>query len=57
MRSPSWQHPAITRRTALQAGAIGLLGLSTSHVTGLQALGGEKTAKARTVIYTARGQE
>jgi hypothetical protein len=39
-----------TRRTALQAGASGLLGLGVSHLAALRALGG-RPAKARTVIY------
>ena len=29
-------HPSITRRTAIQAGAIGLLGLGTNHLTSLR---------------------
>jgi Protein of unknown function (DUF1501) len=31
-----WTHPAIARRTALQVGAIGLLGLGSNHLVGLQ---------------------
>lgn len=41
-----WQHPVFTRRTAIQAGAVGLLGLGTNHLHALQ-----KTSSARTVIY------
>ena len=48
-RSP-WQHPPCTRRTALQAGAIGLLGLHLADVLALRAAGGA-AAPPRTVIY------
>ncbi|MFM7073337.1 MAG: hypothetical protein ACKO38_16240 [Planctomycetota bacterium] len=34
-------HPSLTRRTAIQAGAIGLLGLGMNHVDGLRALAAE----------------
>ena len=47
---PTPRHPVFTRRTALQAGAAGLLGLGTNHLAALRALGG-RPAKARTVIY------
>jgi uncharacterized protein (DUF1501 family) len=47
----SWQHPTITRRGAIQAGAVGLLGLSVGHLQVLRALGGSPTIKARSVIY------
>jgi hypothetical protein len=49
------QHPVFTRRTAIQAGAIGLLGLGVNHVEALQALAAtpvdQAPPKARTVIY------
>ena len=51
---PSWGHPSLTRRTALQAGSIGLLGLGTNHLTALQAAaapGHERIATAKSVIY------
>ncbi len=32
-----WQHPLFSRRTAIQAGAIGLLGLGSNHLRPLQA--------------------
>jgi Protein of unknown function (DUF1501) len=51
MPLPAWKHPPITRRAALQAGSIGLLGLATSHLDGLRALAAEKSENARTVIY------
>jgi hypothetical protein len=44
------QHPVFTRRTALQAGAIGLLGLGAGDVAALRATAAA-TAKARSVIY------
>jgi hypothetical protein len=44
------QHPVFTRRTALQAGAIGLLGLGISHVEALRALAG-RPYRARAAIY------
>jgi hypothetical protein len=47
------RHPVFTRRTALQAGSIGLLGLGMNHVPVLRALGGNgsKEPQARAVIY------
>lgn len=49
------QHPRFSRRTALQAGSIGLLGLGMNHLEGLRALGathdGVKQAKPRSCIY------
>ena len=32
----SWHHPLIPRRTAIQAGAIGILGLGLNHLSGLR---------------------
>jgi len=50
--SPAFQHPACSRRTMLQAGAIGILGLGMNHVAGLRALAANApAAKARAVIY------
>ena len=51
--SPSPQHPVLTRRGALQAGAIGLLGLGMNHLQALRALAGPAASapKARSVIY------
>jgi hypothetical protein len=47
------QHPRISRRTALQAGAIGLLGLGTGELAALQALGAGRQVRshARACIY------
>ena len=49
-------HPAFARRTALQIGSVGLLGLGMKHVAGLRALAEENgasntTPKAKSVIY------
>lgn len=48
------QHPRFSRRTALQAGSVGLLGLGMNHVTALRAMAAEAGAPAapsRSVIY------
>ena len=50
----SWGHPALSRRTALQAGAVGLLGLGTNHLNALRtaaAPGHELVGTAKSVIY------
>jgi hypothetical protein len=51
----TFQHPLWTRRTALQAGAVGLLGLSMSHVAALRTMAAStdsvRAHKARRVIY------
>jgi hypothetical protein len=46
-------HPTFSRRTALQAGAIGLLGLGTGELSALSALASPagKSGKARACIY------
>jgi hypothetical protein len=44
------RHPRFSRRTAIQAGAIGLLGLGTGDVLKLRAAAGAR-AKQRSVIY------
>jgi len=31
-----WRHPSVTRRTAIQAGSIGILGLGINHLAGLR---------------------
>src|SRR5260221_4557805 len=40
-----------TRRTALQAGAVGLLGLGLNHLSALRAESRSKSASDRAVIY------
>lgn len=44
-------HPQFTRRFALQAGAVGLLGLGMDHLGALRALGGSPSPRAQSVIY------
>src|SRR5262245_59955583 len=55
LQSPTWQHAPVARRTAIQAGGIGLLGLGMNHVAGLRSLAAENGAvvpeKHRAVIY------
>lgn len=36
MSPASWQHTSVNRRTAVQAGAIGMLGLGMNHLDGLR---------------------
>jgi hypothetical protein len=54
MQHPAGQslnHPVCSRRTAIQAGAIGLLGLGAGEVNALRAASGGKTAPPKAVIY------
>lgn len=51
MPPASLDHAPVSRRTALQAGAIGLLGLGTGDLTALQALTTATAPKARACIY------
>lgn len=44
--SHTWTHPRLSRRAAVQAGAIGLLGLGMNHVAGLQAAATEGQTNA-----------
>lgn len=47
-----WQHPTLSRRTMVQAGAIGLLGLGANHLRGLQAAStAPNTGTAKSCIY------
>src|SRR5262245_31632833 len=55
-RQKSLLHPHLTRRTLLQAGSIGLVGLGMNHLSGLhEAAGAEKSTrtagKAKACIY------
>lgn len=47
---PVFQHPVFNRRTAIQAGSIGLLGLGMGHLTALRAAT-PKAATQNAVIY------
>ena len=49
----SFEHPRFSRRQAVQAGSIGLLGLGMNHLSALNALGvpDESVAKAKSVIF------
>src|SRR5262245_17302698 len=52
--SQGWQHPAVSRRTAIQAGAVGLLGLGMNHLPALRAAapgGAAATGRAHACIY------
>lgn len=54
----TWQHPQFSRRTMVQAGAIGLLGLGSNHLRGLQAATNTPTngtAKACIYIFLSGG--
>jgi hypothetical protein len=53
-RSQHGPHPIVTRRTAVQAGALGLLGLGMNHLEALRAAAspaGPAAGKARSCIY------
>src|SRR5437773_1415677 len=55
-RAHNLDHPRLSRRTALQAGAIGLLGLGMNHVRALRAAAptsppGQAAGPARSCIY------
>jgi hypothetical protein len=56
MSGSNWRHPAVSRRTAVQAGAVGLLGLGMNHWDGLtEAVAGRTEAagggSAKACIY------
>ena len=56
MPTPAFSHPTFTRRTALQAGAVGLLGLGMGELRLLRAAegkepGGWRPPRAKSVIY------
>src|ERR671931_329539 len=55
-----WQHPLVSRRTAIQVGAVGLLGLGMNHLAQLRAATdaqprGGKRAKACIYIFLSGG--
>ena len=55
-----WQpaHPRVSRRAALQAGAVGLLGLGSNHLAALRAAGaagGDPPARAVIYIFLSGG--
>lgn len=47
------QHPNLTRRTAIQVGSIGLLGLGTNHIHALRTMSADDTPlrRRKSVIY------
>lgn len=54
MREGNMQHPRVSRRCALSAGCVGLLGLGTNHLAALRAAGGQAPAvapRAKNAIY------
>ncbi|MHC4875154.1 MAG: DUF1501 domain-containing protein [Planctomycetota bacterium] len=62
MAKPRWNHPAVSRRTAVKVGSAGLLGLGMNHLEALRAADGEKaeaasagTAKSCIYIFLSGG--
>ena len=53
MEHRSFIHPRVSRRTALQVGSVGLLGLGSNHVAALREAAAAPVASAspRSVIY------
>jgi hypothetical protein len=49
------QHPRFTRRSFLQAGSIGLLGLGINHLTALRAAGRETPGRAVIFLFLSGG--
>src|SRR5829696_3724764 len=49
MPSP-FQHPRVTRRTALEAGCLSLVGLGVNHLAALRSEAGERS-RAKSCIY------
>ena len=50
----NWRHPLVSRRTAVQAGALGLLGMGVNHLGSLRTAGaaaGPTRGRAKTCIY------
>ena len=51
-RDNGWSHPILTRRSAVQAGAVGLLGLGTADLSALRALAGsDRAPQAKRVLF------
>lgn len=46
-----WKHPVLSRRAALQAGSIGLLGLGTAELLAVRAAVPQQPAPAQSVIF------
>lgn len=50
-----WNHPQLSRRTAIQAGAVGILGLGMNHLHALKAApvaeASDDRPKAKACIY------
>lgn len=58
MSYSDWPHLTVSRRTAIQAGAVGILGLGMNHLSEFQAAasveqipGGQATAKSCIYIF------
>ena len=56
MELQNWLHPAISRRTAVQAGAVGICGLGMNHLAGIRSAASAEpttagTGKAKACIY------
>jgi len=51
MSQSSLAHPRFSRRTSLQAGAVGLLGLGTNHLTALREASAAPARPGRSVIF------
>ena len=54
MTRTTWKHPQLDRRTAIQAGAVGLFGLGINHLSALRQTAQGSVAKpprAKSVIY------
>ncbi len=49
--SPACEHPRFSRRMAVQAGAVGLLGLGMNHLTALRGDAAGRPPAAKNVIY------
>ena len=53
-RPPVFEHPVLTRRAVVQAGAIGLLGCGMNHIAALRAEAALKDAPAATLAEAIR---